>query len=84
MKLVNLITAVAMAVMGVAVIIQMNPVLGGMIALGSVVLCPPLTTEEIKEKRKRLEQSAKEAIKGMEENYLLHKSNHIKRGKNND
>lgn len=80
METINRITCLGMIALGIGAAALVDGPAGAMIATAGPVLCPPMTEEEIKAKRERLQQAAKKKISTMGSRYVCHKKNYIKRG----
>lgn len=79
MEKVNRIVCGLMIPMGILCAIAVDGGAGAMIAAAGPALYPPLTEDEIRAKRERLEQAAKQKINTMGSRYVCHKKNYIKR-----
>lgn len=80
MERVNRITCAGFVVLGIATAVAVDGGAGAMLAAAGPLLCPPLTDDEIRAKRERLQQAAKQKINTMGSRYVCHKKNYIKRG----
>lgn len=80
METVNRIACALMIPLGIFCAVVVDGGAGAMIAAAGPALYPPLTEEEIRAKRERLQQVAKKKIDSMGSRYVCHKKNYIKRG----
>lgn len=80
METINRITCLGMIALGIGAAAFVDGSAGAMIAAAGPVLYPPMTEEEIKAKRERLQQATKEKINTMGSRYICHKKNYTKRG----
>lgn len=80
MDRVNRVACALMIPLGIFCAVVVDGAAGAMVAAAGPALMPPLTDDEIRAKRERLQRAAQEKIKHMGSRYVCHKKNYIKRG----